>query len=73
MGPNTSGLMIAISATFTAEPIESPLCFWIEELGFRHSIEFAPYNQVFQQLLDPSSLLSRNTEGVNLVMVRFED
>jgi FkbH-like protein len=36
-------------------------------------IEFAPYNQVLQQLLDPSSILSTNRNGVNVVLVRFED
>lgn len=64
---------IAVSATFTAELIEAPLRFWIGELGWDYRTRFAPYNQVFQQLLDPESLLSRNRDGVNLVLVRFED
>src|SRR5207245_1717997 len=64
---------IAISATFTAEPLEPPLAFWLRELGLDHQIRFAPYNQVFQQLLDPSSLLARNRSGMNVVLVRFED
>lgn len=64
---------VAVSATFTAEPIEAPLAFWIEELGWDLQIRFAPYNQVFQQLLDPDSLLARNRDGVNVVLVRFED
>src|SRR5262249_12110058 len=37
------------------------------------AIEFAPYNQVFQQLLDPRSLLSRNRRGLNIVLLRLED
>ncbi|MCA1601397.1 MAG: hypothetical protein LC776_07060, partial [Acidobacteria bacterium] len=49
---------IAITATFTAEPIEESLSFWMQELDISSEIEFAPYNQVFQQLLDPASLLS---------------
>ena len=36
-------------------------------------VEFAPYNQVFQQLLDPSSLLSTNKSGLNAVLLRLED
>jgi FkbH-like protein len=64
---------IAIAATFTAEPIEKVLAFWMRELDIPSSIEFAPYNQVFQQLLDPASLLGENQSGVNVVLVRFED
>ena len=64
---------IAITATFTAEPLEKALAFWMKELEMPTRIEFAPYNQVLQQLLDPSSLLSTNRNGVNVVLVRFED
>ena len=35
-------------------------------------IQFAPYNQVFQELLDETGLLSSN-DGANLLLVRFED
>jgi amino acid adenylation domain-containing protein/FkbH-like protein len=64
---------IVIAATFTAEPIEEPLRFWLNELEFPGEIAFAPYNQVFQQLLDPGSLLTRNSRGINVVLVRMED
>ena len=64
---------IAVTATFTAEPVEDSLAFWMGHLQRRSRIEFAPYNQVFQQLLDPSSLLRQNQSGVNVVLVRFED
>ena len=43
------------------------------ELNLSASVEFAPYDQVFQQLLDPGSLLSQNRQGVNVVLVRLED
>jgi predicted enzyme involved in methoxymalonyl-ACP biosynthesis len=66
-------LSIAITATFTAEPIEPALKFWLKELGEEPSVRFASYAQVFQQLLDPGSLLRRNQGGINLVLVRFED
>lgn len=65
--------LVAISATFTAEPLEQTLDFWANELGLTARIEFAPYNQLFQQLLDPSSLLATNESGANVVLVRFED
>ena len=64
---------IAITATFTAEPLERPLTFWLEELQIPARITFAPYNQVFQQLVDPSSLLGTNRTGVNIILVGFED
>ena len=64
---------LAIAATFTAEPLEEAMDFWMGELELPASIEFAPYNQVFQQLLDPGSLLSQNRQGVNVVLVRLED
>jgi FkbH-like protein len=64
---------IAITATFTAEPLAESLAFWMHELDVPAEIRFAPYNQVFQQLLDPSSLLAKNQYGVNVVLLRFED
>jgi FkbH-like protein len=71
--PPRTAPLVAVSATFTAELIAAPLEFWIEELGWDYQVRFAPYNQVFQQLLDPDSLLARNREGVDVVLVRFED
>ena len=64
--------VLAIAATFTAEPLEPALRFWLDVLGIDVRVAFAPYNQVFQQLLDRSSLLATN-RGVNVVLVRFED
>src|ERR1044071_4360528 len=65
--------LIAVAATFTAEPLEETLRFWIEQMGLEANIEFAPYNQVFQELLNPTSLLSQNADGINVVLVGFED
>lgn len=64
---------ITIAATFTAEPIEEFVDFWMKELNLPCRIEFAPYNQIFQQLLDPASLLAQNQQGMNLILVRLED
>lgn len=63
---------IAVAATFTAEPLEETLRFWGKTLSLSGGVEFAPYNQVLPQLLDPSSVLSRN-HGINLVLLRFSD
>ncbi len=64
---------IAISASFTIEPLRDSLSFWLQTLEMPWQIKFAPYNQVFQQLLDPASQLSQNQDGINVVLVRFED
>ena len=71
--PERPSRLIAVVATFTAEPIGDALEFWMGELDLPASIEFAPYGQVFQELLDPSSLLSQKRRGINLVLVRPED
>ncbi|MGZ8434391.1 MAG: hypothetical protein ACXW6T_08615, partial [Candidatus Binatia bacterium] len=73
LDPRNAERTIAITATFTAEPLERPLTFWLEELQIPARITFAPYNQVFQQLVDPSSLLGCNRTGVNIILVNFED
>lgn len=64
---------IALTANFTAEPIEEPLKFWMTQLDTPCAVQFAPYNQVFQQLLDPASLVSTNKNGLNVVLIRLED
>ena len=64
---------IAVSATFTAEPLQPGLAFWAEVLGLDCEVRFAGYNQLFQELLDPSGLFAHNCRGFNVVLVRFED
>ena len=71
--PVASGLKLAVAANFTAEPIEPYLRFWLDRLGLSGDIEFAPYNQIIQELLSPGSLLSSNRESINLILVRIED
>jgi FkbH-like protein len=64
---------IAISATFTPEALEPTLACWLRKLKLEFPIRFASYNQVFQQLLDPAGLFAANRNGLNVVLVRFED
>ena len=64
---------VAVAATFTAEPIEPALSFWMKELNLTAKVEFAPYNQVFQELLKPDSRFNRNDAGMNVILVRLED
>jgi len=71
--PKDPAPAIAISATFTAEALEPVLAFWLRELKLDYQIRFASYNQVFQELLNPSGLLAGNRSGLNVLLVRFED
>ena len=64
---------IAITSTFTAEPLEPVLKYWLKELELPAVASFAPYQQVFQQLLDPTSLLAQNQRGANVILLRLQD
>ena len=63
----------AIASNFTAEPIEDVLRFWGDHFDVPIRLEFAPYNQVFQQLLDSASLFRKNRDGVNLILLGLEE
>jgi FkbH-like protein len=65
--------MIVISATFVAEPLASPLAFMLAEIGLQQEINFAPYHQVFQELLTPTSDFGCNCDGTNIALIRLED
>ena len=69
----TSNFRFAISATFTAEPVESVLSFWGRRLDLKVDVRFAPYNQVSQTLLDPAGDFAANRRGVNAIFMRIED
>ncbi len=62
-----------ISSTFTAEPIAPALEYLLREIDIPEVVRFAPYNQVFQELLDPSRSFTSNKKGVNVVLLRLED
>ena len=64
---------LVIASTFTAEPLQEVLRFWSEELKTPLDITFAPYQQIFQQLLDPGSLFRSNQARTNCVLVRLSD
>ncbi len=69
---NLHKLKIAVAATFTAEPVEAYINWWCKQFGIKNEVVFAPYNQVFQQLLDETSLITVN-DGINIMLIRFED
>ena len=65
--------VIVIAATFAAEPLLPPLRFVLDKAGLSLDVKFAPYHQVFQELLSPTSPSAMNTDGVDVVLVRLED
>ncbi|WP_008312554.1 HAD-IIIC family phosphatase [Leptolyngbya sp. PCC 6406] len=71
--PSQSTPALAIASTFTIEPIRNSLNFWIEELSLSLKISFSGYNQIFQELIDPNSLFSKNAHGCNVILIRLED
>lgn len=70
---SSSPFRFAVSASFTAEPIQPFIEFWGRRLNTEFEVRFAPYNQVLQTLLDPASEFGANQHGVNIVLVRLED
>src|ERR1700735_760245 len=71
--PSSLRPAIAVAATFTADPVASALNFILQESGLDLDVKLAPYHQLFQQLLSRTSLLSANSQGVNVILVRIED
>ncbi|HLJ49653.1 MAG TPA: HAD-IIIC family phosphatase [Bryobacteraceae bacterium] len=62
-----------VSATFNADPLQRVLEFWASVLGALSDIDFAPYNQPLQTLLNHTSVFAQNRDGVNALLVRWED
>jgi FkbH-like protein len=70
-GNAAKAVNIRIAANFTVEPVEEFLTHWMSELGIPADIRFAPYNQIFQQLLEGGQLRS-NAGGINLVALDLD-
>ena len=65
--------VVSIAASFSGEFIQEFMEFWFLKLGWNFEVKFAPFNQVFQELLNASSLLRSNRKGHNILMIRLED
>jgi FkbH-like protein len=63
---------IVVAATFTADMIEATFDFWKYVFKSEISWTLAPYNQIQQQLMNPSDLFAKNS-GINVILVRLED
>lgn len=69
---DTTRLNLVVSANFTAEPVDDALRFWLDRLLLPAEIQHAPFDQVFQQLLDPASVLRRQPGSIGLLMIRAQ-
>jgi FkbH-like protein len=65
--------LLTLSGTWTLDPLLPVLDYWRESLRIDADVALAPYAQLFQQLLDPASVLRRNRSGANVVCLRWED
>src|SRR5262245_54347635 len=75
MDNRTSGrqLTITLASTFTAEPLLEPLRFLLDALSLCAEVVLAPYDQILQELLHPGSVISQNSSGFNVLLVRPQD
>ncbi len=64
---------INICASFTSEPIEESLQYWLKMFPLAPKISFSPYNQIFQELINPASSLTKNPTSINVILFRIED
>jgi len=64
---------LVVAASFTAEPIEPAVQFWAETLARPVRVTFAPYAQIFQELLKPDSQFRNNRNGLNAVLLNLGD
>jgi hypothetical protein len=71
--PTAKELEIGVAATFTADALEEVAAFWARELRWPVRMAFAPYNQVFQTLLDPAGELRRDGNTLSVLLIRPED
>lgn len=65
-------LPVYVCSSFVAEPILDAMQYWSNELDLNIDVKFAPYNQVFQELLNPLGDLWGN-KGINVLFIRPED
>ena len=64
---------IVVASTFTTDLLSPGLDFWKRELRLRLDVEYSPYNQVFQELLNPGGSLLSNAGGMNVILLKWDD
>lgn len=71
--PSGDAFPIVASASFTADGLKPGVAFWSRELNVGLNLKLAPYAQTLRELIDPASLISTNTDGMNVVLLRVRD
>ncbi|MBK5304159.1 MULTISPECIES: HAD-IIIC family phosphatase [Gammaproteobacteria] len=66
-------LHVNISSSFTADYIFPAIKFWSDALGSTAVVNFSPYNQVIQTLLNPAGIFSNGLGDLNVCLLRLED
>ncbi len=64
---------VVVTSTFTAEPLRESLAFWSRHLDWKLDVHFTPYNQWFQELLNPNSRSRSNKDGFNVILLNIAD
>lgn len=72
LNANYNCINVAVASSFVSEPIGKHIKWWNKRFNINASIRFAPYNQVYQELINEESLISTN-EGINIILFRPED
>ncbi len=70
---NKSQLKINLTGSYTIEPIEKNLNYWLEKITIPAVLNFVGFNQIFQQLINPGSDFNSSNSSLNIVFIRFED
>jgi FkbH-like protein len=73
IGLNTESKKLVISATFSVDFLLPSLEYYNDKMELGLSIHPVPYNQVFQQLVSPDSIMNNNDQGFNVILLRFAD
>ena len=71
--PPVAELTVAVAASFTADPLRDAARYWFDRTALPVRLEFGPYAQVFQQLLDPDAAFGATIDGVSVLLLRWED
>lgn len=69
----STGLVLGIASTFTADPIAPYIAAWLEDSGLGcKAVHFGPYNQVIQTCMNPLAAFGESIDAV-LLLWRIED
>ncbi|MEK5466403.1 condensation domain-containing protein [Paenibacillus sp. FSL R7-0210] len=66
-------VVMTVVSSFESEPVGEPMEFWLDKFQISYKLQFAPYSQVFQQLIDDTGLLCRSSQGIGILLLRLED